>query len=352
MRGITVAGLGVVTVIVLGATAAVVAERQPATSLAEGERLFPGLEDKLAGAATIEVAKHGATFVLARRGDAWVVPDKSDYPARADMVRKALVGLAELETVDAKTRNPELYGRLDLQDVAADGSKAVEIAVKDGQNGVLAGLLVGKKRATSVGAAGATSAEMVYVRKAGDAQTWLARGQLDVRDGELDWIQRDIVDLAGAKIASVELTKPGAKPFAVVRDRHEDKDFKLHDVPANKVVKSQWDVNAIANVLESMTLDDVAKDGTLALGAPTGADRFHTWDGLTVTVTLLPKDKETWVKIEAAGDGPAAAQAKQIAARTAGWVYKIPDYKRDKLLAKLDDLVQDPPKPDAGKPKS
>ena len=36
--------------------------------------------------------------------------------------------------------------------------------------------------------------------------------------------------------------------------------------------------------------------------------------------------------------------------RTQGWLYRIPDYKRDKLLAKLDDLVQDPPKPDAGKP--
>ena len=350
MRAITVAALGVVTVIALGATAVVVAGSRPATSLAKGQRLFPGLEDKLAGAQSIEVAKHDAKFVIARRGDAWVVPDKSDYPARADMVRKALVGLAELETVDAKTRNPELYGRLNLQDVAADGSKAVEIAVKDGQDGVLAGLVVGKKRTTPVGAAGATTADMIYVRKAGDAQTWLAQGQLDVRDSALDWTQRDVVDVAGDKIASVELTKPGAKPFAVFRDKPDDKDFRLRDMPAHKAIKSQWDVNAIAGVLESVTFDDVAKDGALALGPATATDRFRTKDGLTLTVTLLPKDSETWVKIEAAGEGEAAAQAKEIAARTAGWLYKIPDYKRDKLLAKLDDLIQDPPKPEAGKP--
>jgi hypothetical protein len=348
MRAITVAVLGVVTAVAVGGAAVVVAGRQPATSLAKGDRIFPGLETKLAGAQLIEIAKHDGKFTIVRRGDAWVVPDKSDYPARADMVRKALVGLAELETIDAKTRNPELYGRLNLQDPSADGSKAVQITVKDGQDGVLAGLVIGKKRSAPVGAAG--GADMIYVRKAGDAQTWLVQGQLDVRDSALDWTARDVVDIAGDKVAAVELDKPGAKRLALVRDKPEDKDLKIRDMPANKTVKSQWDVNAIGNVLEAVTFDDVAKDGTLALGAAKGTDRFRTKDGLTVTITLLPKDSETWVKVEAAGEGDAAAQAKEIVARTQGWVYKIPDYKRDKLLSKLDDLIQDPPKPETSKP--
>ena len=348
MRPITVAVLGIVTVVAVGATAAVVAERQPATSLAKGQRLFGGLETKLAGAQVIEIAKGDTKFAVVRRGDAWVVPDKSDYPARADVVRKALVGLSELETVDTKTRNPELYSRLNLQDPSAEGSKAVQITVKDGQDGVLAGLLIGKKRSAPVGASG--TPEMIYVRKAGEAQTWLAQGQLEVRDSALDWALRDVVDLAGDKVAAVELAQPGAKAFSVRREKPDDKDFKLSDVPANKTVKSQWDVNAIASVLEALTFDDVAKDGTLTLGAAKGTDRFRTKDGLTVTITLLPKDSETWIKVEAAGEGDAAAPAKEINQRTQGWLYRIPDYKRDKLLAKLDDLVQDPPKPEAGKP--
>ncbi len=349
MRPIIVAVLGVVTVVAVGATAAVVAERQPATTLAKGQRLFGGLETTLAGAQAIEIAKGDAKFVIARRGDAWVVPDKADYPARTEMVRKTLVGLAELETVDTKTRNPELYSRLNLQDPSAD-SKAVQITVKDGQDAVLAGLLIGKKRTAPVGASG--TPDMIYVRKAGDAQTWLAQGQLEVRDSALDWTLRDIVDLAGDKVAAVELAQSGTKGFAVVREKPEDKDFKPRDMPANKTVKSQWDVNAIASVLEALTFDDVAKDGALALGAPKGSDRFRTKDGLTVTITLLPKDSETWIKVEAAGEGDAAAQAKEISQRTQGWLYRIPDYKRDKLLAKLDDLVQDPPKPEASKPEA
>ena len=347
MRAITVMALGAITVVALAGTAVVVAQRQPATALAKGQHLFPDLADRLGDAQTIEVAKHGAKFDIVRHGDDWVVPDKSDYPARADMVRKALVGLAELETVNAKTRNPELYGRLNLQDIATDGSKAVEIDVKDAKNAMLAALLIGKKRTSPVGAPSAQ--DMFYVRKVGDAQTWLAQGQLDVHDGALDWAQREIVDLAGDKVVAVELDQPGLKPVVLIHDKLGDKDFKIRDMPANKTVKSQWDVNNLASVLEAVTFDDVAKDGALTFGPPKGTGVFRTGDGLAVTVTLLPKDAETWVKVAATGEGAAADAAKAITARTAGWVYKIPDYKRDKLLSKLDDLVQEP-KPAASKP--
>jgi len=350
MRGVTVAALGVVTAIAVVGAVVVVTARQPATALAQGQRVFAGLDNQLGDAQTIEIAKHDAKFVIARRGADWVVPDKSDYPARADMVRKLLVGLAELETVESKTRNPELYGRLNLQDPSADGSKAVQITVKDAKDAVLASLLVGKKRTPPVGAAAPGGSDMIYVRKAGDGQTWLVQGQLDIGDAALDWTRRDVVDLAGDKIASIDLQKSDAKPLGLFREKPDDKDFKIRDMPPGKTIKSQWDVNGLADVLASLTFDDVAKDGAVAVGPAKATDRFHTKDGVTVTVTLLPKDSETWAKIEASGEGDAAGPAKEIGQRTAGWLYKLPDYKRDKLLSKLDDLVQDPPKPEASKP--
>jgi hypothetical protein len=346
MRPSTVGILGIVTAVAVIGAVTVVVQRQPATSLSKGQRVFAGLDSKLASAQSIEIVKKDAKFTIARRGDAWVVPDKSDYPARADTVRKALVGLAELETVDTKTRNPELFNRLNLQDPTAPDSKSVQITVKDGQGGVLAGLIVGKKRTPPGGAGAAPGApEMVYVRTAGDTQTQLAQGQLELRDAAIDWAQREVVDLAGDKVASVEFGLAGAKPLVVERAKPEDKDFAIRDMPAGKAVKSQWDVNALGGVLEGLTFDDVAKDGAFPVGAPKGVDKFKTKDGLTVTVTLLPKDDETWVKVEAAGEGDAAAAAKEITQRTAGWLYRLPDYKRDKLLTKLDDLIQDPPKP-------
>lgn len=345
MRGLTVAVLGVVTAVAVGGAAIVVAQNRPATTLAQGQRLFGGLEDRLATAQVIEIAKHDGKFSIVRHDDKWLVPDKSDYPARADMVRKLLVGLGELETIEAKTRNPQLYDRLNLQDPSTDGSKAVQITVKDGQGATLASLLIGKRRTPPVGAAASTAGDMIYVRKAGDAQTWLVQGQVEMHDNAVDWAVRDVVDIASDKIAAVELEKPDAKPFAIFREKPEDKDFKIRAMPADKTVKSQWDVNAVAGVLEALTFDDVAKDGAFPFGPARGTDRFRTKDGLVLTISLLPKDQETWVRVSATGEGEAATQAKELSARLSGWVYRLPDYKRDKLLTKLDDLLQAPTKP-------
>src|SRR4051812_44187790 len=100
MRPLTVGILGVVTAVAVVGAVTVVVRSQPATSLAKGQRVFAGLDSKLANAQSIEIVKKDAKYTIVRRDDRWVVPDKSDYPARADAVRKALVGLAELETVD------------------------------------------------------------------------------------------------------------------------------------------------------------------------------------------------------------------------------------------------------------
>jgi hypothetical protein len=345
MRGITLAVLAVVTAAAVVGAGVVVVQRQPATTLAKGQRVFAGLDGKLDAVRSIEIVKHDGKIVLQRSGDRWIVPDKAGYPARADAVRKLLVALAELETVEAKTRNAELYNRLNLQDPSVADSKAVQVTVKDGQDAALASLLIGKKRTPPTGATASAAGDMIYVRKVGDAQTWLAQGQLELRDTALDWTQRDVVDIATDKVASVELEKPGAKKLVLSREKPDDKDFKLADMPAGKTIKSQWDVNGIAGVLETLTFEDVAKAGAIAVGPASGTSRFHTKDDMTITVTLLPKDAETWAKIEATGDGDAAAPAKEINARTAEWLYRIPDYKRDKLLTKLEDLLQDPPKP-------
>src|SRR5260221_4360302 len=127
MRRVTLAVLAAVTAVAVAGAGAVVVQRQRATSLAKGQRVCAGLDSRLDAARTIEIVKHDGKIVLQRRGDRWVVPEKADYPARGDGVRKLLVALAELETVEAKTRNAELYNRLNLQDPSVEGSKAVQV---------------------------------------------------------------------------------------------------------------------------------------------------------------------------------------------------------------------------------
>ena len=93
---------------------------------------------------------------------------------------------------------------------------------------------------------------------------------------------------------------------------------------------------------------------------------FETFDGLTITVTLFDEDESTWLgfsaatmpvagedsasaeSIEAAGDTAAApaeapdvaAEAAAINARVAGWQYELPDYKKNLLMRRWDDILK------------
>jgi hypothetical protein len=60
-------------------------------------------------------------------------------------------------------------------------------------------------------------------------------------------------------------------------------------------------------------------------------------------VTLVDQDNATWVECAAKGTGDGAKAADEIAKRTSGWAYKIPDARVKTLETKLADLQAPPP---------
>ena len=69
---------------------------------------------------------------------------------------------------------------------------------------------------------------------------------------------------------------------------------------------------------------------------------FTTFDGLTVDLRLMERDKVDWVAISATGSGLAEAEAKKIEGKVSHWTYAIPAYKANLLKTKLADLVEPP----------
>src|SRR2546423_2095312 len=112
----------IVLAVVAVATIAVAAvlsrrERVETPGLAESERrpMFEGLEAKLPQVAAIAV-KHGdKEFTVAKGPQAWAITEKGGYPVKPDEVRKALVGMAELERAQPMTSKPDLYSKIGVQ---------------------------------------------------------------------------------------------------------------------------------------------------------------------------------------------------------------------------------------------
>ena len=59
------------------------------------------------------------------------VEEKGGYPADVAKVQQALLGLADLTFVEPKTRKPDLYPRLEVEDADKPGTKSTLVTVTD-----------------------------------------------------------------------------------------------------------------------------------------------------------------------------------------------------------------------------
>jgi Domain of unknown function (DUF4340) len=301
---------------------------------APGQSAFPALAARLGDVASVTVSRDGTTMTLIRDGDNWLVAEKGNYPANAAKISQIVRAMADLTLVEPKTQNPDLYPRLEVEDPG--NGKSTLVAVKDKSGGDLAQAIVGKRRYDRLGAGN----DGVYLRKAGEAQSWLARGTLDPSGDAASWLDRQIIDISEKKIAKATLTQADGSKLVISRSAPEAK-FAVEDAPADAKFKSETATSGPATALETLDLDDVKPAGELPVPDKNVVTAsFTTFDGLTVNLRLMERDKADWIAISAAGSGPAEANAKKIEGKVSLWTYAIPAYKANLLKTKLADLIE------------
>lgn len=388
-------GIAVATV----AVAAFVSTRDSApsgeTAAATRGVLFEGLSERLPKVASITIKHADREFTLHRDGQTWKVAEKGGYPAKPEEIRKVLVGLAELRAGEPMTSKPERYAQIGVQDPdgqpAEPGSQAPTLVTfKDEQGGVVASAIVGNQK-------WAGSKRSVYIRKAGEAQSWLAAGELDVPNDPIRYIDTTIAQIPRDRVKSVTVSHPEGESLMVSRASRDQQNFTVHDIPPGKELKSATEPDALASALAYLTLEDVAPASEVNFSADGGATpgpylEFRTFDGLVIAVEMAERDGKTWAKFTAnaettstasstssgeakeggeagAGDQPTSEsqndgqsrpgeksaedirkEVDEFNARVANWAYAIPSWKATVLNKKMSDMLksdQPPPPPPA-----
>lgn len=313
-----------------------------------GEKVFPGLLERINDVARIVIEHADGKITLENGIQGWTMKDREGYPARTVKIKRSVLGLAQLRLSEAKTRRPEKYAKLELRDIGAPGTnkgaKSKRVKLFDGAGEVMADLLVGKRR----GALAGTPGGGLYVRKPGEAQTWLAAGDADFSGMPENWLERKIADIKGARVQTVVIRHPDGETVTLSKAAETTKDFTLEALPEGKKVIFQFDLNAIGKALANLQLEDVKKDNDGSGGGSGGgfdddtaaggvtAIEFLTFDGLFVQVRIVKRDGAHWLRLEATGEA-----AEEITARTKGWVYEVSDYTASTLTKRLADLVED-----------
>jgi hypothetical protein len=333
--------LAIVAVIVLVAGWVFGPASQPgvAASSAAGALVFPNLAPKLQGAAEVTITHQGSTLVIARQPDGvWGLAERGGFRVQQDKLRGLLTGLTELRMTEPRTADPKLYSRLGVGDPESKTATASLVRVLDKAGKPIAELIVGHRREYTSGG----TPPSVYIRRPGEAQSWLAEGSLPV-DSDIElWFDRDIVNVPKDQVVSVTVTRHDAAAGDTVLE------FALVDgkpaltSPAEHPKLDPYRLADVFDSLDQLTLTDVQPVARQP-GAPIGTAKIVTKDGMVVEVTVYKTGKDIWIRLAATGEGAAKAAAEALNKQSAGWTYQVGAWKEAALLPTIDAIKADEP---------
>src|SRR6185437_5449210 len=194
--------------------------------------VLPNLTQRLADVARVTDIKGDTKTTLVRRDGVWRVEEKYDEP---------------------KTAKPDLYSRLDVEDPGKKGTDSALVTLSDSTGKLMAEMIFGKRRYDIFGGGN----DGIYVRKPGEAKSWLANGSLTLPTGTLDWIDRRISMIKADTIASAKFISPDGATVAISRAKKGDKLALAGGVPKGQKLKSDGALDDLARGLDYFSLDDV-----------------------------------------------------------------------------------------------
>lgn len=366
------------------------------SSSAQG-RVFPDLIDKTNDISQISIKTADNTLTFVKGEKHWALEEKYNYPVSVETLQALLLGMADLRYLEEKTSKPERYQDIGVEDITAPDAKSKLIQLSHQDQSIIAEVLVGRQMPAQGLAADTAS----FIRKPSEATSWMVDGLKPISDNFFDWIDRRLLTIPASDIQQVELrpfitaaTEPStsdkssksnkkpkgpepAKPLILKRATKEDRDFKIENLPAKAKIKTQAEVNTIANSLFNLEFLDVLPASALDNKSWTQTAIFQDFNGKTVTIDLvdaskakitIPQDhvhaeegenhghdhdKETskdgeksitpamekgyWAKITIQGDTPTPHSLSQE--KTKDWIFLIPQETGDKLGTKIEKLV-------------
>jgi len=274
-----------------------VMREQPAETGAGGEKLLPELDAKINAASRISLRTNEAPITVSRGEDGWQVTSQYDYPADIAKVRQWLIGLARLEKVEPKTRKPEYYANLGLQEPGSETAESVGVKVTASEGEVLADVILGERRSVS-GRSGPTE---IYARLADDPQTWLTRGHLPPADQPNSWLERELLSLEIGAITRIHIEQADG---ATVRIEPQGAQGPLiwASLPDEAEAAASPTPQQVANRFSQLRLDNVRPAADIAEAERDFTVTVSRRDGLVITLTGYLFEDEDWVTLAAKYD--------------------------------------------------
>lgn len=330
----------------------------------------PGLADRLGDLESLRVTGAGNEVIatIERSGPGWAVAEKGGHPVDFERFRGSLRALSEARRVERKTALAEYYPRIGVEDVSDPNAGGYLLELAYGGNHPEDRFILGNRAGSG----------MIYIRTAGEEQSWMVGADLSLSDETRDWVDRDIIDLGSGEVRRVALDRGADNTLEIAKGERDDINFTPRDIPEGRELSYGSVANSIGSALANVEANDLRPAAEVA-GLPRAVlALYETFDGLLLELDVREEppagpqegeeasgdaaDPRYWVLFSAraaeqadpedASDSmqdaePAAApinaeeRAGELNAALTGWAYELPGYKSDQWFKKMDDLLKE-----------
>lgn len=311
---------------------------------------YPEFSEKRANVNKVILTSPSRTLSFEKRENMWVATHKHDHPANARLIQKTLETLAKMKKTQEKTKKPEGYQKLGVEDKLSSTSRGFIFEGLEGDTSLIH---------THIGARASTGKDEFYVRNHGDEQVWQVRGDLSLKDDDETWLSSEIINLDKKRIMSVDFIDDQSNKFSIMRENAKETSFDLKPLPQGRKIKSPYIIDVASKGLTKMVLNDVRPLSDFTMSQSPFAT-YRTFDGLVVQLYYAEKPKQGtktlglakkgWITLRTSvnekqlskGKGDKdeiVAEANKLASRHGKWAYHIPSYKLEQIKRSLESLL-------------
>ena len=250
--------------------------QRPSDTSDDYSLLFPELYAQLSTVDTLQFKSSQDEFTLYKQGEDWFIKERWDHPADFNLVKRALIDIADAKILERKTDNPEQHVVLGVEG-AEDGGSSIQVIMLSGDQQRV-GLILGNER--EIGRD--QGVRRFYVRRAGEDRAWLAEGYLNINPLMLNWIKSEVINIARERIARVNIIQPNGDTAIIINTGTKDK-FGTLEMMEKTVFKYEQLGYDIAGTLFQLQMEDVQPVNNFSRGnAEVVTTEFITFDGLKV----------------------------------------------------------------------
>lgn len=330
------AALGIAAAVCLAAAITVYSTSAPWTRAApNGVALFEALRTGPPEISRIEVQQSGTTLTLERKGDDWLLNDSGGFPAAPEKVRSFLISLTEADLVEAKTNRKDLYPLLALENPEDENVASRLVRIIDAKGDAIAEAIIGKKRVDAFGSGKAGT----YVRRPGQAQSWLVDTEIDAGTSLRDWVKPRLFETRRRDIKRLSVVMPDKEDLSIVLAA-DGREHVLEDIPEGMKIKYVNAIDDIADAARAFDFDDVRKLTATPTGDKVSTVTLELANELKCVFRIRRDGGVAWLSLEASGEGEAAKEAEQLNARSKGWEFRIPRSKAESILQDRNELLE------------